>query len=694
MVATEGPAAFPRSTVPVGGRLRLYSLEWGQLQNATWHVQLISQGLTLKFLKAPPLTCVPIEIKLPVNLTRRQVLLQEVNSLLEKQALELVSDRSPGFYSHLFTVPKRSGGFRPVIDLKCLNSMIHCPHFHMETDRAIRSQLVPNEWTTSIDLSDAYLHIPIHPGFRKYLRLHILGQSYQFRAMCFGLNIAPRIFTKLLDPVAAHLRSRGITLHRYLDDWLIRGPSPTIVSNHTQVVLSLFHRLGLLVNFKKSDLVPKTRFVFLGMDIDLQQAWIRPTQEQVMKISELVKLLAASNRAPVRVLLSLLGSLNHASQFIQLDRLHVRPLQFYVKAWAPNLKEAIDSSIPLERSFHIALDWWKNPEQLLRGVPLHPPEPVVTLTTDASLQGWGAFLDTHRVSGKWTREESNLHITILELRAVHRALEALKEVVCGKSLRLLCDNTVAVAYLRNEGGTHSLSLFQESKCILVWCLQHNVTLRPFYLPGHLNSLADLLSRSSQVLGTEWTLHVAVFRQIHKLFPELDVDLFSTSLNNQLPRFISPCPDPAAWKADAFTVEWEHMTPYAFPPFKLIPEVLRKLRSSPIQMILIAPAWPNQSWYPDLLGLLCDQPLQLPTWHRLLRQPLGQVYHQNPQLLHLHAWPLSGHESDRLDFLDRLQDMQPHHRDPLLSDYTSHTGECSQLGVRNGISILAKPLFIR
>ena len=167
----------------------------------------------------------------------------------------------------------------------------------METDRSIRSQLQPGEWTTSIDLSDAYLHIPVAIEYRKFLRIHIQGKSYQFRAMWFGLNIAPRVFTKLLDPVSAHLRSRGILLHRYLDDWLIRGPSPQIVEAHTQQVLDLFCHLGLLVNRQKSDLTPRTQFTFLGMDINPTAFWIRPTQAEISKILAFTQLLLKSQSA-------------------------------------------------------------------------------------------------------------------------------------------------------------------------------------------------------------------------------------------------------------------------------------------------------------------------------------------------------------------------------------------------------------
>ena len=672
----------------------MFYAAWELLNLSNWHHKLLLEGLTLNFHSPPPLCIVPRQIKLPLNLTKRLVLLEEVKSLITKKALEKVSSRSPGFYSHLFTVPKRSGGYRPVIDLKALNKYVICPHFHMETDRSIRSQLRPGEWTTSVDLSDAYLHIPVHSNFRKYLRLNIMGQTYQFRAMCFGLNIAPRVFTKLLDPVAASLRAQGILVHRYLDDWLIRAQSPELVLSHTHIVLKLFQQLGLIVNREKSELSPRTRFIFLGMDIDLVHSWIRPTQAQLGKITDHLTSLRGATSAKVRQLLSLIGSLNHASQFIRLGRLHVRPLQFFVKAKVKNLKEEIDSWVPLDQHFHATLVWWTDSQRLTEGVPLHPPEPTLSLLTDASLEGWGAFLEGHRRKGMWSQEETQLHISILELRAVLKSLQALAPLVQGKAIHLMCDNVTAVAYIRNEGGTHSIALYRQTRELLLWCSIHQISLKPFYLPGHLNSVADLLSRSSQVLGTEWTLHTAVFRRIHQMFPEIDVDLFATRLTTQLKKFVSPCPDPQAWAVDAMSMEWTNITPYAFPPFKLIPEVLKKLRQSSIRLFLIAPLWPNQSWFPEILELLCDQPVLIPAWHKLLRQPLGHRFHHNPQMLHLHVWPLSGLVSDRTDFRDQWHGMQPHPRDNLPFDFTNHTGEYFPIGAQNETWIQARPLFTK
>ena len=79
------------------------------------------------------------------------------------------------------------------------------------------------DWAVSINLTDAYLHIPIHPQSRKYLRFVHEDQIFQFMALPFGMSLSPWIFTKLMDVVTSHLRQRAISVFPYLDDWLIRN---------------------------------------------------------------------------------------------------------------------------------------------------------------------------------------------------------------------------------------------------------------------------------------------------------------------------------------------------------------------------------------------------------------------------------------------------------------------------------------
>ena len=81
--------------------------------------------------------------------------------------------------------------WRPVIDLSVMNSLLHVPTFKMETAEIIRNSLTKGEWLVSIDLKDAYFHVPIHPDSQHLLCFHIDKRTYQFKALPFGLATTP-----------------------------------------------------------------------------------------------------------------------------------------------------------------------------------------------------------------------------------------------------------------------------------------------------------------------------------------------------------------------------------------------------------------------------------------------------------------------------------------------------------------------
>ena len=126
----------------------------------------------------------------------------------------------------------------------------------METPESIRTSLIPGEWVSSIDLSDAYLHIPIHPNSRKYLRFCYKSQVFQFTSLPFGLATAPQVFTMIVKEVKLMALSRGLRVHQYLDDWLIRSQSQEEAQVNTQVVVDLTQSLGWIINQEKSELKP------------------------------------------------------------------------------------------------------------------------------------------------------------------------------------------------------------------------------------------------------------------------------------------------------------------------------------------------------------------------------------------------------------------------------------------------------
>ena len=89
----------------------------------------------------------------------------------------------------------------PCINLRPLNEYIRVRPFKMETLRSVICFVKLGNWLASIDLKDAYLHIPICPSHHKYLRFAFQGDCYQFGVLQFGLNTASMVWTKVLAPI-------------------------------------------------------------------------------------------------------------------------------------------------------------------------------------------------------------------------------------------------------------------------------------------------------------------------------------------------------------------------------------------------------------------------------------------------------------------------------------------------------------
>ena len=102
----------------------------------------------------------------------------------------------------------------------------------------------------------------------------------------------------------------------------------------------------------------------------------------------------------------------------------------------------------------------------------------------------------------------------------------------------------------------------------------------------------------------------------------------------------PVPDPMATAVDALSLSWENLDAYAFPPTAILGKVVEKLQDSPYQrLIIIAPGWPNMTWFWDLVEMSSQIPLLLPQLPNLLTQPFNQTPHRSLTNLNLHAWLL-------------------------------------------------------
>ena len=102
----------------------------------------------------------------------------------------------------------------------------------------------------------------------------------------------------------------------------------------------------------------------------------------------------------------------------------------------------------------------------------------------------------------------------------------------------------------------------------------------------------------------------------------------------MPTFVSLFLDKMAWATNTFSIEWNEMWAYTFPLLPLLPKVLQKIT----EVILVAPWWPSKVWSLELLELSIEPPRALLAIETAA-QPRSYIFHENPQVLRLHAWQL-------------------------------------------------------
>ena len=410
-------------------------------------MEVLRFGYLLPFLSAPPLSATPIPMPSYSPTSIKGAALEEVTlGLIAKGAVELAPLPSPGFYSRLFVVWKTSGSWRPVIDLSHLNRFVDVSHFQMET---IQSCSCQGDWMASIDLKEAYLQVPVHPDSRHFLRFVSRGHVFQFKALCFGLSTAPQVFTRVMAPVSAILHSMGIRMRRYLDDWLVQSSSQASLLRDLRTVLQLCHKLGIVVNPQKSNLVPSQVVQYLGVVINAETFRASPSQERISKLLSTAAEFRSSASPPASLWLSLLGVLSSLAHLVPGGRLRMRSLQICLhRSW-----DRRDLSAPVSASKECLRDlqWWLHLPCLSLGVSLCQGSPDLDLWSDTSDVGWGAHLDRQIASGLWDSHQAALSINARELLAIKLGLLQFQLSLRGRTVAVFCDNTTAVAYLRKRG---------------------------------------------------------------------------------------------------------------------------------------------------------------------------------------------------------------------------------------------------
>jgi hypothetical protein len=287
----------------------------------------------------------------------------------------------------------------------------------------------------------------------------------------------------------------------------------------------------------------------------------------------------------------------------------------------------------ISKEARAALEWWtKDFVWQANGNDILPPiRPIqLRMRTDAATNnvGYGGVLwygdRVFRTQGYLTAEEQRLtFINEFEFLGFTHCLWALlPQAIPDRSqwhrvhVSVELDNTTAIKY-GQCAVSRSLQMSQIGAIYFDEREKHQLSVSLAHIAGVLNVEADEASRR-QSTHIDWQLDVATLRAaLRILHADPHLDLFASAGNSQCQQYYSYHHDHRALGTDCFQHRWPmEGTLYAYPPPILIGRTLQKARhESCSRLILVAPLWQAQPWWPTLLLMLRHPPLLLPneTW---------------------------------------------------------------------------------
>jgi hypothetical protein len=263
----------------------------------------------------------------------------------------------------------------------------------------------------SIDLKDAYYSIPIRERDRKYLRFYWHNQLYQFTCLPNGLSSGPRKFTKILKPALSSLHIKGHIVSSHLDDFYLQGKTPEECCSNLIDTVTLFTQLGLLVHPEKCNFIPSQEIVILGFIINSVKMTVKLTPEKALALKSDCDLFLKKcpGNIAIREVAQIIGKIVSSFPGVLNGPLYYRHLERDKTSALARNKGNFDARMTLSKESMLELKWWSN-KVIDAFKPISHGEPSLVITTDASLQGWGAECQSIATGGLWSHFEANEHI--------------------------------------------------------------------------------------------------------------------------------------------------------------------------------------------------------------------------------------------------------------------------------------------
>ena len=279
------------------------------------------------------------------------------------------------------------------------------------------------------------------------------------------------------------------------------------------------------------------------------------------------------------------------------------------------------------------------------------------------MTSWDTHLQDLTATGVWSREERELHLNSVEMKAAQLTINAFLPMILRELVILMSNNADLVCEIHSReehligpvepsrsGPSHRGVLASMGIWCHLWC--HRSTSPKFVYYQSKCKTSFIGVSSSETFGKE----------------------VGCSSNSTSSLELSQC---------------LHISPFA-----LLSQVLLKVMlSTNLSLILLAPLGPQKEWFGGLLAVLVEEFVEHPLLWNLVVQPHIRKFHRGLEILQPHVWKLSSDSSARLALEKRSERLSLRTSGPQYA-LTRESSLDSSVGVMEGISLHVRPLFCR
>ena len=233
---------------------------------------------------------------------------------------------------------------------------------------------------------------------------------------------------------------------------------PTQCVNHAEGMRGGWAANGTIKIYRASDV--------LGIEINLMEGELRLPSEKLHQLKDTLMWWRGLKACRKRDLLSLIGSLSHATKVIRAGRIFLHRL-INLSMTATQMEHFIrlnvEAWLDIEWWFHYILPW--NGKMILTS-HINQPEATAVYTDASETWGCGAIWGPHWLQLEWAGLWQDAHILTKELAPIVIAAVIWGHAWRGKAVRILSDNSTAVAAINNQ----SSRVMEMAHLLLVKCL--------------------------------------------------------------------------------------------------------------------------------------------------------------------------------------------------------------------------------